>query len=101
MIKDKGENELRNEHRKRGAVFFVVVHFILCLIYFDCLRQLAGSLFPNQGSNLCPLQWKQSPNHSTTREVPGIVILDTWSFICCYSILKMRNVVHIRRVFLT
>ena len=31
----------------------------------------AGSFFPDQGWNPCPLQWKaQSPNHWTAREVP-------------------------------
>ena len=29
----------------------------------------AGPRFLNQGSNSCRLQWKQSPNHWTTREV--------------------------------
>ena len=28
------------------------------------------SWFPNQGSNLCPLLWKHSLDHWTTREVP-------------------------------
>ena len=33
---------------------------------------LAGSQFLDQGSNLCPLQWKQSPNHWTAREFPRV-----------------------------
>ena len=31
----------------------------------------AGYWFPDQGSNLCPLQWKQSPNQWTAREFPS------------------------------
>ena len=41
---------------------------------------------PNQGSNLHPLQWKQSHNHWTSREVPVCFSLrETWS---CLSLLK-------------
>ena len=33
-----------------------------------CMRH-AGSSCPDQEGNLCPLQWKQSPNHQTGREL--------------------------------
>ena len=32
---------------------------------------------PNQRSNPCPLQWKQSLNHWTAREILGILILQS------------------------
>ena len=30
----------------------------LVILFFDCGAQLVVSLLPNQGLNLCPLQWK-------------------------------------------
>ena len=41
------------------------------LFIFGHTAQPAGSSFPNQGSNLCPLQVEgQSSDHWTMREVP-------------------------------
>ena len=54
------------------------IRFILTALYFlkfiYCAKWLAGSWFPDQGSNLCPLKWK----HWTARECP-ILYLYTWS----------------------
>ena len=33
------------------------------LFFFGCAAGHAGSYFPHQGSNPCPLQWKRSLNH--------------------------------------
>lgn len=38
--------------------------------YFGCTKQHEGSQLPEQGSNLCPLQGKQSSNHQIIRKVP-------------------------------
>ena len=57
MIKVKGENELRKGHRKRVGV--VILFYFLFIYFSGCAGRLAGSVFPNQGSNPCPLQWKR------------------------------------------
>ena len=41
--------------------------------FWPCCKQ---ELFPEQGSNPCPLHWKHSLNHWTAREVPGILNFD-------------------------
>ena len=33
------------------------------IYFFGCTEQHVASEFPDQGSNPCYLQWKQSPNH--------------------------------------
>ena len=45
-------------HSPRGIPLIVIscVCFSVCL--FGCTAQHAGSYFPDQGSNLCPLQSK-------------------------------------------
>ena len=42
----------------------------LGFFFFCHTNQYVGSLFPNQGSNLCPLHWEHSLNHWTTRKSP-------------------------------
>ena len=37
------------------------------------LHSMLDPSSPNQGSNLCPLQWKHSLNHWTTRDVPRVI----------------------------
>ena len=44
-------------------------HYITLKKKFWPHPQHVGSQFPSQGSNLCPLHWKYSLNHWTTREV--------------------------------
>ena len=44
-------------------------HMFYCFAFLASLPGMWGSYFPNQGSYFCPLQWKQSLNHWTTREV--------------------------------
>ena len=52
-----------------GIIFFIC--FWLCL---SCPTP-CGILAPDQRSNLCPLHLRQSLNHWTTGEVPGIAFL--------------------------
>ena len=42
----------------------------VCLLFFGHAVRHVRSYFPDQGWNLYPLQWKQSLNPWTTREVP-------------------------------
>ena len=54
----------------RGLGFFVCLfyNFYFFIFYFCHTMQHVGSLFPNQGSNLCHLQWKHGV---LTTELPG------------------------------
>ena len=63
-----------------ARVFFLLWH-VAC-------RILAQSEFSYQGSNPCPLQWKRSLNHWTTREVPFLKDFLSSSIVdlqCCVS----------------
>ena len=55
-----------------GSVFNLVLetfgHTPTQLFFFGHAMQHVGSYFPNQGSNLCPLQWKRGV---LTTELPG------------------------------
>ena len=44
--------------------------FFFFFFLFGCIGWHAGSLFPDQGLNLCPLQWKHGILITTTREIP-------------------------------
>ena len=50
------------------------------------MAQHAGSFFPNQGSNLCPLQWK---HRVLTREFPLPIFMDMC--VCVYISLLTRE----------
>ena len=50
------------------------------------MAQHAGSFFPNQGSNLCPLQWK---HRVLTREFPLPIFMDMC--VCIYISLLTRE----------
>ena len=52
--------------------FFLTVPFSVFQILFFCVFLLSPYGMWD-GLNLCPQQWKQSPNHWTTREVPQIL----------------------------
>ena len=47
----------------------------LCIFFFGCWH--LGFSFSDQGLKLCPLQWKQSLNHWTAREVPAPLFLSS------------------------
>ena len=69
---DKGELPLHGDTRLPGllscsvSVIFGLgsqwntsfLHFLLSFDSFGCIAQHAGSLTRDQGSNMCPLQWK-------------------------------------------
>ena len=74
----KGAPWCKRSTRKRSNVissfsfFFFFLTFWLCFgfvfYFYGCTPQHVGSWFPNQGWNLCPLQWKHGaltsgPNH--------------------------------------
>ena len=60
---------LVDEHRLLGmGASVVVVHGLSC--------PAACGIFPDQGSNRCPLHCKQILNHWTTREVPIFTFLN-------------------------
>ena len=64
--------------------------------FLAALHSMWGSRLPNQGSNLCPLLGKDSPNHRTARHFPqnisiflnGSIQIDT----NVYIFKKWRNV---------
>ena len=43
---------------------------LYCIYLFIWQQGMHNLSFPDQGLNLCPLQWKHSFNHGTTRESP-------------------------------
>lgn len=45
-----------------------ILQYFKSLFFFYHTEQHAGSLLPNQGSNLCPLKWKHG---ALTTELPG------------------------------
>ena len=52
---------------------------------------MLGSWFPNQGSNLCPLQWKRRVNHWATREVPVMALyLPEENEVSCLRVLEVQ-----------
>ena len=48
--------------------YFICIIFVIVILPLAAPRQLMGFSFPKQGSNPCPWQCKQNPNHWTTRE---------------------------------
>ena len=56
--------------------------------FFGLTAGHTGSYFPDQGLNPCPLQWKRSLNHWTTREVP----LPFFFLFCTCSLLLKPEV---------
>ena len=55
------------------------------LFFFFWPHHVVCGIFPDQGSNLCPLQWKhKSPNHWIPREVP------------CFSLIRRALVMTFR-----
>ena len=61
----------------------IKLNMTACLFFFFFFfhtRQHAGSYFPNEESNLRPLQWKHSLNHWATRAVPRHNFLITQNY---------------------
>ena len=55
--------------------FFFLIAYLGLFLFIYLLVGLCDMLdlsSPDQGSNLCPLQWKKIVNHWATREVPGL-----------------------------
>ena len=50
----------------------IIFNIFYSFIHWRGTCHVAGKiLVPDQGSNLCPLQWEHSLNQWTTREIPG------------------------------
>ena len=81
-----GNAETRSDKRMPESSSCIISPFFYCdfnykchffFFFFGCPMQHAGSQFPNQGWNTCPLRWKHSLNPWTTKEVPNC------NFITC------------------
>ena len=57
----------------------MVKHFFF--FFFGCASRHAGSQFPDQGSNLCPLQWK---HRVLTTGLPGNSRTHFQKFVKCF-----------------
>ena len=66
--------------------FFKEPTSLFTFFFFFWPHHVVCRLFPDQEYNPCPLQWNQSLNHWTTREVPRCILIDK---LCHYTFCRV------------